>query len=762
MTRLQTIFFFLVFACNIHLQAQDDFYSLDSVQEIRISFHEENWKYLLDSLFLNTGDEGRLIGNATINGISFNNVGVRYKGFSSWNSGEIKNPLNIDLDYTLSDQNYKGHTKLKLSNVIHDPSFVREVLSYEIARKYMPASRANFAAVFINNAYIGLYTNVEAVDKKFVEAHFLSSANSFFKGEQETLQFPFGQNANLAYTHGDDSSGYMPYYKLESEYGWNDMFHLIKVLNNNTDSLNSILNIDRTLWMHAFNYTLLNLDSYIGYAQNYYLLRDNAGRFNPILWDLNMSFGSFRSSDGSSHFLGLTIPELKILDPLQHLDFSISPRPLMSKLFANETFRRMYLAHIRTIVEENIGNNLYFDRAIAIQAVIKDYVATDTNKFYSYNDFLNNTTSTVGGSGQMIEYPGLKDLMEARAGFLKSYAGYNGAPVITSVTHNKEMPEKGEDFWITARISEASDILLFYRTKNDAAFESTPMFDDGLHNDGVAGDSRYGAGISASGNIIHYYLYAENKDAGIFAPERAGYEFFTIYPAISAGVLAINEVKVASEENADQLLLPSGWIELYNKSDEMLNLRGCYLVSDHNPGNAFAFPDTIINPHEYMLLCSDGSISAHMFNTGYVLSAPGGNVVLYNGSDKPIDSISYSTQVVSKSIGRYPNGYGSFMYMIPTAFKQNLPGMTPETGFLLFPNPARTVINLEYTKINTLYNIEIHDITGRSIYAGSFAADDHTGLSTLRTLDISSLNNGLYFITITGENVNKSRKFIVY
>jgi hypothetical protein len=34
-----------------------------------------------------------------------------------------------------------GYGTLKLANVYNDPSFVREVLSYEIARKYMPASQ---------------------------------------------------------------------------------------------------------------------------------------------------------------------------------------------------------------------------------------------------------------------------------------------------------------------------------------------------------------------------------------------------------------------------------------------------------------------------------------------------------------------------------------------------------------------------------------------------------------------------------------------
>ena len=66
--------------------------------------------------------------------------------------------------------------------------------------------------------------------------------------------------------------------------------------------------------------------------KNYYLFEDNAGRFNPILWDLNMSFGSFRLTDASSYFSGFSISQAKTLDPLSHYnDISVFPRPLMRK-----------------------------------------------------------------------------------------------------------------------------------------------------------------------------------------------------------------------------------------------------------------------------------------------------------------------------------------------------------------------------------------------------------------------------------------------
>ena len=43
------------------------------------------------------------------------------------------------------------------------------MLAYEVARNYMPASRANFANVYVNDTLQGLYVNVEDVGKDFLE-----------------------------------------------------------------------------------------------------------------------------------------------------------------------------------------------------------------------------------------------------------------------------------------------------------------------------------------------------------------------------------------------------------------------------------------------------------------------------------------------------------------------------------------------------------------------------------------------------------------
>ncbi len=751
---MRPLILLLFLAGPFYVAGQENFYDPGTIHEIRISFKESNWRFILDSLFETVGDIGKLKGDVTIDGLTYRDAGIRYKGYSSYNANEIKNPFNIDLDYTVKNQNHLGVVKLKLSNVIHDPSFVREVLSYEIARQYLPSSRANYANVYLNDTLIGLYTNVEAVDANFTKERWGSHLNSFFKGEPVKLQYPFGQNANLALTHGADSSGYIPYYNMESVAGWNDLFRLISRLDQGSDSAESILNIDRAIWMHAFNEVLVNLDSYIGYAQNYYLYKDDNDRFNPILWDMNMSFGSFQESDGSTNFQGLTIPETSHLDPLALMDFSVSPRPLMTRLFCNDTLRKIYFAHMRTIVNENFRNGTYYSRAQELQTEIDASVLNDTNRFYSYDDFHANLTVTVGGTGSMKEYPGIRDLMEARMTYLDTLPGFSGQPEITEVAHTPEVPVKNSPCYITARIRGSNLAMLGCRFKSDGIFSRVTMADDGKHQDGIAGDGVFGATIIPAGFTIQYFIYAQNDSAGVFSPERAENEFYSIQPMIFPGDVVLNELQTGNGE--------ATWIELLNTTTEPLMAGGITLSDDTTQPDKWIIADTIIPAKKYLLLNPSA-------NPGLVISASsllpandGGTIWLYNAEGQVIDSVIYGRQVAGKSIGRYPNGYGPMTYMMPTKGGYNSMGTTPETGFLIYPNPAQGVVNIELRNHYAPFGLVIFNSLGETVLERTCQDGTNRMTSSVEAVDVSGLGSGLYIIKVECNGETATKKLVIY
>jgi len=729
------LFVFAVFVQFIGF-AQSNFYVVDSLREIRIFFYDTDWDYQLDSFYVQ-GDNERILADLIIDGSAYDSVGVRYKGFSSVSVNRVKNPFNIKLDYVIDGQDHDGVDKLKLSNVIQDPSFVREVLTYEIAANYLPSAKANYSNVYVNDTLWGLYTNVQAVNKDFLKDHFGNKYNPFFKCNPENLDVtPGGENSNLSNAHGNDSLDYEPYYALKSNYGWESLYNLIDTLNNYTDSINIVLNIDRTLWMHALNYTLINFDSYIGYGQNYYLYKDKTGQFNPLLWDLNMSFGSFRLTDASSiYFSGFDIAQAQNMDPLlHHTQFSVSPRPLLRNLFLSERNRKMYLAHIRTIVNENFANQSYAVRGQYFQNLIDTSVQNDINKFYSYADFIANLNSPV--TLVTADCPGITQLMDARATYLSNYTGFSGEPTITNINTSPQNFILGDDVWITADISDATEAILGYRFGDNMAFKTITMFDDGNHNDGLANDGVYGGVILNSANVIDYYLYADNDSAGVFSPVRAAYEFYSIQSQLQTGNVVINEVM---SNNVTSVTDASGkfedWIELYNTTNSPISTAGLFLTDTAGILHKWELPNQTIPANGYAIVWADEDGGQGDLHANFKLSNFGEQLILTNTDSVLIDSITYMTQADDVAFARFPNGSGPFVMQAPT-FNANNDFVNAITEmqeiFVAYPNPFSDVI-----KWNSLENIEVRDMLGQLIYS----AKNTNRIST------SNWGSGIYFIS---------------
>ncbi|MFT4601965.1 MAG: hypothetical protein ACI857_002151 [Arenicella sp.] len=751
--KLRLSIYFSLFTLGIF--AQSDFYDVQTIQEIKIYFEEPNWDELLDSLYLED-EQNRLTGSVSINGDTFEKVGIRYKGFSSYSSTRVKNPFNIKLDYLIDDQNYQGYSKIKLSNVIQDPSFVREVLSYELARNYMPASNANFANIYVNDTLIGLYSNIESVNKDFLRGHFSNEYGSFFKCNPENLELN-GENSNLSNSPGSDILGYQDLYNISSDNNndWDNLYELIQALNGLGGDLNEILNIDRALWMHSINYALINFDSYVGYAQNYYVYQGSNGQFNPILWDLNMSFASFRFTDASNFWEGFSIEEAKTVDPLSHSNsVSVYPRPLMRTLFENDTYKKMYLAHIRTIIEENFTSQDYVTRIDQFQTTIDAAVQNDTNKFYSYLDFIANKTTTVS---DLIDYPGITELMDARTSYLTSYEGFLGAPTLSNATYSPLITTAGEDVWINVDIQDADEVMLAYRFSEDEVFNTLAMMDDGLNNDGSSADGVYGVSISEISNHLEYYFYAQNDSAGRFLPERAAYEFYTLDSKIASEDLVINEFMAINEQTlTDENGEYEDWIEFYNTTLYKINTAGIYLSDDYAVPLKWELPNTVIEPGEYMIIWADEDLSAGEYHASFQLNGDGEKLILSYDDGSIIDSVSFGLQYPLISAGRYPNGTGGFTSMLPSLESENLQSDSPliTSELFIYPNPAKNSFHIKTTLSAPSY-IEIVTLDGKKV------AQRYFGENGLITIDTDQFSSGVYYIKLTSENQIFTDKLII-
>jgi hypothetical protein len=514
-------------------QQSDDFdiYDINTIREVKITFKEQNWDYILDSL-KQRGYDQRLIGDVEYGGKVYKGAGVRFKGNSSYfsvrKSGYSKLPFNIDMNETNKDDKMPGgYDKLKLSNIFRDPSFMREVLSYEIAGNYMPASRCNFVKLFVNGEYMGLYNNTESVDDEFLDRYYDEHKGVLFKcdpiwGYESPSSCREGEKASLQYL-GDDPVCYKGKYEIKSDDGWNELVKLTRMLDKNPEKLDSIFNVDQALWMLAFNITLVNLDSYTGrFCHNYYLYQDETGVFHPIIWDMNLSFGGFRYLGVEERLKPLTNEEMKTLSPFSHYKQKNEKRPLITNLLAIPLYRKVYLAHIRTILNDHFIDSSYLERARELQSLVDEHVMRDTNKLYEYPAFKDNLEKSA--KADKVSIIGIAELMQDRTKYLNNHSLLSKpAPEIKKVEHL----DFGDLFTFTAELEGAERAWLFYRYGNKGAFRKLEMFDDSGHADGMEGDGVWGASLDDKGEIIQYYVVAEGEHIASLMPERAAFEFLT-------------------------------------------------------------------------------------------------------------------------------------------------------------------------------------------------------------------------------------------
>lgn len=501
--------------------AQSDFYDVNAIQDINISFEQENWRYLLDSLRFN-GEE-MLKGSLTINGDRLIGVGVRYRDGRSFTPGGNRNGLLIEVDAFAEGQTFRGQRTIDLSSALRDPSLVREVLGYEIAREYMHAPRANYARVRINDEWYGLFVNIEPVEAPFLERAFgLVDGPLYFADPERTSTGSLGcrDNVHGSLQYESDHRCLEQHFALEQGDSYAPLHELIRTLNQQSYRLDERLDIDATLWMLAFNNVMAHLNSYTGqYANNYYLFQTEDGVFHPVISGLNLAFGSYKNTGIGSD---LRTPEMLMLDPLLHLDNE--SRPLISVLLADEANQKIYLSHYRTLLAEQLLSGRLENRARALQGMIRPIVAEDPNQYYTNEEFDHSLTDVIGDRSRI---PGLVDFMTKRGNWLETQPVYTLLPPsIKEVGVDRRQrlaSQRINDFRIHARVDDfPKNVYLYYRFSSDQDFATMPMVDDGEHFDQKAGDGVFGAVVTPGPGqtAIEYYIMAENVKSVSYSPSR--------------------------------------------------------------------------------------------------------------------------------------------------------------------------------------------------------------------------------------------------
>ena len=500
-------------------------FDLDSFRTINIDFYDPNYHETLVNGW-ETQSGLRLPATITLsNGETLDSVAVRYKGNSTFaianDNNNPKLPLNLDMNQMILGQELMDYKKVKLANSLFDPTFCKEVVAYDIYRKYLPSSQANFMKVNLEGNYLGLYVNTQSVDGQFLNQHFDENDGAFFKCDP-AAQFgqPAAGHSNLEWL-GEDTTLYYNHYTIKSDYGWAELVELIGAINSPLFPMDSILNVDRVLWAFAVNTVLLNLDTYNGLFQhNYYLYQSGDGLFQMIPWDLTETFVAALLNFNEN------IDELYEYDP--YAGYNSWWKPLCYNLVgdgASALHRKVYNAHIRTVMEESLNISIIESKVDQLQNLVANAALSDMNQLFGSQQYYTNVDAPFI-IPNVFATAGILPSIEARASYLSGLSELSGIP---PTILNSDVSHIGDSAFVTSQVSNATQVELMVTTSPyNSKFKSFEMYDNGTNGDQNSGDGIFTRALPFQDGIaeVKYYIRTQNADAITLDPVRAEYEFY--------------------------------------------------------------------------------------------------------------------------------------------------------------------------------------------------------------------------------------------
>jgi spore coat protein CotH len=310
---------------------EDDLFSENTIQDISLTVNTRDWNDLREKYTENT----YYLADLRWRGLTVRNVGIRSRGNASRSA--TKPGLRVDFDrYSLS-QEFLGFKSLVLDNMVQDPAMLRERVAMKFFREMgLPAPRVVHARLMVNNKFLGLYTIVEPIDKRFLKRAV---------GENDGYLYEFkgtAQNYGLSYL-GEELEPYAALFepKTRETASMFDLYRPIKELTfaverspgyRFVETTAEFLDLRKFLTYVAIEAFLAERDGILGEwgMNNFYLYRFEKGmRFQLLPWD----------RDTALFDLGLSV--------YNRIEFNV----LMRRLMEDAEMRRFYEDELRRCAE---------------------------------------------------------------------------------------------------------------------------------------------------------------------------------------------------------------------------------------------------------------------------------------------------------------------------------------------------------------------------------------------------------------------------
>jgi len=452
-----------------------------------------------------------IFNNGIIND-TLENIGFRLRGNTSRYAQ--KKSFKVSINSFESGRKFYGLEKLNLNGEHNDPSIIRSKLCWDIFNQWgVPSSRASHAKLYINNVYYGLYINVEHIDENFVKVRFANNDGNLYKCLWPADLMYLGSDPNLyKLTEGNRRVYEL---KINDEIDdYTDLAHFISILNLTPDSLfaqeiQQIFNVNGFLKSLAVDVVVGSWDDYWFLKNNYYLYHNTAtGKFEYIPYDYDNTFGIWWDAILPGIDWG-TRDIYRWGNPHEL-------RPLANRILAVDEFSNRFSFYLNRLFFQNFNPNKLNSQIDSIHTMITPAAELDSFRTFDYGytiqDFHNSYTQALGAH---VKY-GLKSFIPVRLITASQQLNpINIAPIISEIQHTPIYPQIGESIVVTAHVEdENTQTNVRFNYKVNASWQ-TPlmMVDDGMNNEGLAGDEIYGITITAPNAVsqIEYYISASDS-----------------------------------------------------------------------------------------------------------------------------------------------------------------------------------------------------------------------------------------------------------
>ncbi len=270
----------------------DAFFERSVVIRIDLTMSDADWQYQLANPDL---EEYRPV-TVAFCGEQATGAGMRFKRSthprSDLEEGYPKNPMVLDLNEFAPGGRLRGLRKINLEYG-DDTMLVAERLNWELLADFgLNVSRANYARVFVNGDYVGVFTNVERVDRSFAQLHWGENDGQLFK---HAYCGTFAWRGDEPADYTADPRCYSP--EPSDEPGdFTGLLEVIDVLEHTADTdlehvLPTVWNLDAWLPMVAALQALAYGDTPNANGNNFYTYyRFAGGPAEVALWDLDGGF----------------------------------------------------------------------------------------------------------------------------------------------------------------------------------------------------------------------------------------------------------------------------------------------------------------------------------------------------------------------------------------------------------------------------------------------------------------------------------------